>query len=275
MVGTGPIALFDSGEGGLTVLRELVKRYPTERFLYAADSGHFPYGEKPLASVRDWFMSFMDFFVSHQARAVIIACNTATAAALPEAQAHYAVPVFGVVDGAVAKAAQLTRVGRVGVLSTQATYQSRLYPNSFRTMDPRITVVAKPCPILVRMAENGQVDGVDVETAVRQCVQPVLAARVDTVILGCTHFPHMREVFNRVVNGRVAIVDPGEEMATHLADRIGLAGDPGAPHPVQTWTTGDPAQFLRVTALLCPGIPVVARPLHWVGSRLIEQAVIP
>lgn len=266
----GPIALFDSGEGGLTVLRHLVERYPDERFLYAADSGHFPYGEKSLNDVRRWFLTFVDFFRAQGARAVIIACNTATAAALEEARSRVSVPVVGVVEAAVARAATVSENRRIGVLSTEATYQSGLYPTSLRAVDPGLIVVSKPCPVLVIMAENGRIEGIDVEAEVRQCITPVLAQEVDTIVLGCTHFPHMRKVFNRVVGDRVHIVDPGEEIVPYLTREMDLAEASGMVRPVAAWTTGDPARFTSIASKLCPHIPMVTRPLHWRGDVLVE-----
>ncbi|NMP21756.1 glutamate racemase [Sulfobacillus harzensis] len=266
MTSSGPIALFDSGEGGLTVLRQLLQRMPGEQFIYGADSGHFPYGEKSLQQVRDWFLAFLDFFIAQGARAVVIACNTATAAALQEAAARSPVPVIGVVEPAAERAAAISRNGSVGVLSTEATHRSGLYRSRLQAIRPQLTVISKPCPILVVMAENGQIDGVNVEDAVRACVEPVMDTGVDTIILGCTHFPHMRQVFNRVVDNRAAIVDPGEE----IADRLMPLGFPkhGQTTRVKAWTTGNLERFLWVAERLCPGIPLEAHALHWKDGRV-------
>ncbi|PSR20575.1 MAG: glutamate racemase [Sulfobacillus acidophilus] len=263
MAVTGPIALFDSGEGGLTVLRHLVERFPRERFLYAADSSHFPYGEKSLSDVSRWFMAFLDFFTEQGARAVVIACNTATAAALTQAQTVSPVPVIGVIRAAVVQAAALTRNRRIGVLSTEATFRAALYPQELHAIDPRLQVVSKPCPILVAMVENGDIDGTHVEDRVHQCVDPVLGQGVDTLVLGCTHFPHMRAVFNRVVGDRAHIVDPGEEIARHLTSEIAMVSGPGILTPISAWTTGDAARFSTIATKLCPYIPMVTRRLSW------------
>lgn len=266
----GPIALFDSGEGGLSVLQRLVDRFPQTQFWYAADSGHFPYGEKSLEDVRTWFLAFAHFFVRHGARAIIIACNTATAAALAEAQSLFPIPIIGVVQAAVVRAAKTSLNRRIGVLSTEATYRSDLYPRALKAIDPTIQVTSQPCPILVSMAENGQIDGRDVEVEVRECIAPVLSAHVDTIILGCTHFPHMREVFDRVVENRVKIVDPALEIANYLPDSLHLMESPGPTPPVSAWTTGDPAQFADITAKLCPHLSMVTRPLYWNRGQLVD-----
>ncbi len=266
MAASGPIALFDSGEGGLTVLRQLAVNFPGEQFLYAADSAHFPYGEKTLDQVRAWFLRFLDFFERQHARAVVIACNTATAAALDEAQRLASVPVLGVVTPAAERAAAVTRNGRIAVLSTEATYRSGLYPAQLRTINPDLAIVAKPCPILVVMAENGQVAGKDVEDEVRQCVLPILDTGVDTVILGCTHFPHMRQVFNRVVASRARIVDPGEEIARRLS-HVASPATKATPQ-VEAWTTGDPDRFSEIAHRLCPDLPISTRALRWKQGSL-------
>lgn len=269
----GPIALFDSGEGGLTVLRQLMGRFSDEQFLYAADSAHFPYGEKTLDEVREWFLAYLDFFLDEGAQAVVIACNTATAAALDIARARTPIPVIGVVEPAVQRATAISRNHRIGVLSTEATFHSGLYPKALKALEPSVTVISKPCPILVIMAENGHVDGRSVEDEVQGCVMPVLEEEVDTIILGCTHFPHMRRVFNRVVGDRIHIVDPGEEIAAYLEQRLDLPPyEKGAPHPVQAWTSGNPDRFITIADKLCPEIPMVARPLYWDHERLSTVA---
>lgn len=265
-----PVALFDSGEGGLTVLRHLVERFPGERFIYAADSAHFPYGDKSLDTVRDWFLAFLQFFVTQGARAVVIACNTATAAALDAARDAVDIPVFGVVEPAAVRAARITGNGHVGVLSTLGTFNSGLYPQFLTRQNPDLAVVAKPCPILVTMAENGTVRGASVEQEVRQCVTPVLEQGVDTIILGCTHFPHMREVFNHVVDGQAVIVDPGEEAADLLEQELGLAPRRSSVSEVQAWTSGDPTRFRAIAHLLCPNIPLRAHPLIWNSGAVTE-----
>ncbi|AEJ40990.1 glutamate racemase [Sulfobacillus acidophilus TPY] len=258
----GPIALFDSGEGGLTVLRHLWRQYPGEHFLYAADSLHFPYGPKPLNTVRTWFLAFLDFFLAEDARAIVIACNTATAAALDEARRRSPVPVIGVVEPACQRALQDSAQSRIGVLSTEGTYRSGLYPHLILGIKPDAHVVSRPCPVLVEMAENGQVDGEDVRFRVAECVEPVLATGVDTVILGCTHFPHMEQVFREVVGDRAVIIDPGMEVAEQLPQHVPDLRRDGSGH-VTAFTTGNPRQFQDIAQLLVPELPLSVHTLQW------------
>ncbi|MDA8192676.1 MAG: glutamate racemase [Thermaerobacter sp.] len=266
---TGPIAMFDSGEGGLTVLRQAMNLFPGEDFLYAADSSHFPYGTKPLTQVRQWFLAFLDFFLEKGAKAVVIACNTATAAALEQAQALSPVPVIGVISAGVDEAIRLSSAGTIGVLSTTATYRSAVYPAALHAIDPTITVAAAPCPILVTMVEAGQTQGPDVAQAVRTCTEPVLAQKVDTVILGCTHFPHMEEIFRQVVSDRAHIVDPGLETARILPRHLGPLQTQGQGR-TEFFTTGDPQQFSRVASMLWPDLAADPKSLVWDDTVLFE-----
>lgn len=269
MSSPSPIAVFDSGEGGLTVLKQLVQRFPTQSFIYGADRGHFPYGEKSLDDVRGWFLAFADFFQKKGASAVVIACNTATAA-LRNSPIRTHIPLVGVIDAAVHSAAASTKNQCIGVLSTDATYRSNIYPEQLRLMDPNIRVIAKPCPVLVLMAENGRIAGRDVHAEVLECVTPVLDSGVDTIILGCTHFPHMREVFNQVVGNRAHIVDPGETIADSLPGFVAPESGPGTVPVIRAWTTGDPILFATMSQKLCPGLPIKSRALRWDGSILLD-----
>jgi glutamate racemase len=254
------------------VLSHLVDRFPGESFIYAADSSHFPYGEKSLEEVRGWFLEFAAFFHQEGSRAIVVACNTATAAALDAAREQFPlVPIVGVVEAAAQHAARATRNGRIGVLSTHATYLSGLYPQTFAALNPAIAVVSKPCPVLVQMAENGDVKGRHVEDEVRQCLAPVLGQGVDTIILGCTHFPHMRQIFNRAVPENVLIVVPGEVIADYLPPEVQPRQAGVAAAPVLAWTTGSPAKFAAISAKLCPTIPLVTSALYWQNGHLTPR----
>lgn len=261
--------MFDSGEGGLTVLRQARQLFPGEDFLYAADSLHFPYGEKTLADVQRWFMAFVEFFLKQNAKAIVIACNTATAAALQTAQNLSPVPVIGVISAGVDAAVRMSPNRQVGVLSTAATYRSGVYPQALQAIDPKITITAAPCPILVTMVESGQIEGPHVFDAVKHCTEPVLSQNVDTVILGCTHFPHMEQIFRDVVDQRAAIIDPGLETARILPSILGPLKTQGIGR-VDFYTTGSPDQFAYVARMLWPHVEARPKGLIWNGSQLAE-----
>lgn len=274
-VGVAPIAMFDSGEGGLTVLRQACSLYPGEHFLYAADSAHFPYGPKSLSQVREWFMSFVDFFLEKNAKAIIIACNTATAAALEAAQLRSPVPVIGVIYPGVQKALENSPKKRIAVLSTEATYRSGIYPRALKELYPGVQVVAAPCPVLVMMVEEGRTDGPEVTQAVRACTEPVLAQNVDTVILGCTHFPHMETIFRKVVNHRATIIDPGVATAEILPQWLGPLKSQGT-GSIEFFTTGDPHRFARIAKILWPDFAGHPYSLQWHNNTLtVQQKMSP
>ncbi|MCY0885092.1 MAG: glutamate racemase [Firmicutes bacterium] len=271
MTTQSPIAVFDSGEGGLTVLRQARELYPDHDFLYGADSLHFPYGSRPLSEVRDLFLRFLDFFLSRGVQAVVIACNTATAAALDEARRRSPVPVIGVVEAGAQQAAAVSRNRRIGVLSTLATYRSGIYRMAVQARDPTAEVVQRACPDLVTMAEAGETESEAARLAVRACLTDVFRRKVDTVVLGCTHFPHMERIFREEVGDRAAIIDPGLETARRLGRLLPPGGGSGQ---MEFFTTGDPRRFERITASLWPGIPVQAQRLIWRNGRYEAAALV-
>ncbi len=266
----GPIALFDSGEGGLTVLKRVLALYPGEDYLYVADSAHFPYGSRDLGEVRAFFLAILDFVLAEGARAVVVACNTATAAALDAARTVSPVPVVGVIEAGAETAARLSRNRRVGVLATLATCQSGIYRQTLHQFGPDLTVVERPCPLLVVLAENGHTDGEASRSAVGGCVVPLLDAGVDTIVLGCTHFPHMQRAFEAVVDGRARLVDPGHETAKVLPRYVAGLRTTGAGR-ITSYTTGDPALQARVGRELWPERPLNPLPLAWHDGRVIRR----
>ncbi|PSR37158.1 MAG: glutamate racemase [Sulfobacillus thermosulfidooxidans] len=265
-----PIAIFDSGEGGLTVLKRAWALYPGEDFIYGADSSHFPYGSRSLDNVRELFLRFLDFFLDQHVKAVVIACNTATAAALEEAQRRSPVPVIGVVDPGAHRAARLSSSGRIAVLSTYATYQSEVYRYAIARYNEGAQVVQHPCPVLVTMAESGDTDTEQARLAVRECLTTVFREDVDTVVLGCTHFPHMERIFYQEVAGRAEIVDPGYETAKHLSAVLGpLKQQEGG--TMRFYTTGQTEEFDRISAVLWPGMTIRATALQWRNGHYVEE----
>lgn len=266
----GPIALFDSGEGGLTVLKRVLALYPGEDYLYLSDSVHFPYGPRDLSEVRGFFLAILDFFLAEGARAVVVACNTATAAALDDARRVSPVPVVGVIEAGAKAAAEQSQNRRVGVLATLATCQSGIYRRTLERFGPDLTVVERPCPLLVVLAESGHTDGAESRSAVGGCVAPLLAADVDTIILGCTHFPHMERAFQAMVAGRARLIDPGDETAKALPRDVDDLRTSGVGR-ITSYTTGDPALQARVGRELWPERPLKPLPLAWQDGRVIRR----
>ncbi len=264
-----PIALFDSGEGGLTVLKHAWDLFPGENYLYAADSIHFPYGTKSLNQVRDFLWAFLDFFMTKNVKAIVVACNTATAAGLPLAQNRVPVPIIGVIEPGSRDALRYTKTDVIGVLSTEATYRSGIYPRVLQSYRPTVKVVSVPCSVLVTMAESGQTQGPEVAAHIRQCATPMLEYNADVVLLGCTHFPHMQRLFSTIIGGSVHIVDPGLATARFLPQACGPLNSHGRGH-IEFFTTGDPQKAVRVARLLWSNFGGVPHALEWQHHQLVE-----
>lgn len=251
-----PIGFFDSGEGGLTVMREVARLLPGEDLLYACDTMHFPYGPRPMAEVRRFFLAFMDFYATHHCKLVVVACNTATAAALDLLESGGTpVPAIGVVHPGARAASAISRSGRIGVAATAGTCASGIYPRTIARYRPDSHVTQEACPILVIRAEEGVISGPEVRAEVQRCLKPLMDHGMDTLVLGCTHFPHMENVIADVVGPGVTLVDPGLATAAEVAYRLQASGDAQLQGTGEHrfYTTGDPERFVEVAGRLWPG----------------------
>jgi glutamate racemase len=207
-----PIGIFDSGVGGLTVARAILDQLPAERVRYVGDTAHAPYGPKPIAQVREYAISVLDDMVADGVKLLVIACNTASAACLRDARERYDVPVIEVVVPAVRRAVHTTRSGRVGVIGTQGTIRSRAYEDAFvAARDVRVTSVA--CPQFAEFVERGITSGRQILGLAQGYLQPLLQADVDTLVLGCTHYPLLTGVLQLVMGDGVTLVSSAEETA--------------------------------------------------------------
>lgn len=245
-----PVGVFDSGVGGLTVLKELKRRLPHRDFLYFGDTARVPYGRKPRAMVEQFAREITGFLVKQGAGAVLIACNTASAAALPALAAEVPVPVRGVIDPGVEAARRMTRTGYVGVIGTKGTIASGAYQRRLEAAG--LSVWAQACPLFVHLVEEGLADSEEAEVLARH----YLAARpeIDTLILGCTHYPLLRTTIQRVVGDSVALVSSAEV----VAEVMRAAEPPSHPERVEAgsivhFVTGDPLSY-RHTAQVIDGI---------------------
>jgi glutamate racemase len=243
-----PIAVFDSGVGGLTVLHECLVSLPHEDFLYLGDTARFPYGDRSAGELRAFALELAGILLEHGAKLLIVACNSATAAALPKLREHLAsrIGVVGVVGPESRLAAQVTRSGRVGLLATPATVASGAYDRALGAVAPDATLESVPAPELAPLIQAGhEVDERVVDQVERLCA-PLRAAEVDTVILGCTHYPLVRPMLQRALGRRVEIVSSGaaiaEEVERSLADG-GLARPEGRRGSYRFLCSGDPEDF--------------------------------
>ncbi len=300
-----PIGVFDSGVGGLTVLREILRRLPFESTVYLGDNARAPYGVRTDDEVRRFSVQALDELVERDVKALVVACNTSTSVALGDFRRRYRLPVLGVVRPGAAAAALATRNRRVGVIATPATVRSRAYFNAIKDENPAIEVYEHATPSLVPLVEAGRLSGPDVEEAIRAAVAPLLgerneegefifplpaSAKIDTLLLGCTHYPLLMSVLRNSVGDSVAIVDSATATASSLAELLsvnaleapgttrGTAADAGmAGHepPGETvttpthlqLTTGDVALFRVVAERMFGGAFTEVQPVELkVGS---------
>ncbi|MEO4047670.1 glutamate racemase [Pseudomonas sp. CAU 1711] len=248
-----PVGVFDSGVGGLSVLREIRARLPQEDLLYVADSGHVPYGEKSAEFIRERSQHIAEFLLAQGAKALVLACNTATAAAVAELREHYAeLPIVGM-EPAVKPAAAATRSGVVGVLATTGTLKSAKFAALLDRFASDVRVVTQPCPGLVERIEAGELDGPHTRALLRGWVEPLLAEGCDTLILGCTHYPFIKPLLRELVPESVRLVDTGAAVARRLEQVLGergLLAEAGGESAVRFWSSGRAEQLARVLPAL-------------------------
>jgi glutamate racemase len=241
-----PIGIFDSGYGGLTVARAVLDQLPNEPVLYMGDTARQPYGPRPIAQVREYALECLDELVDRGVKALVIACNSASAAVLGDARERYDVPVVEVIRPAVRRAAAASRTGHVGVVCTEATKASGAYGDAFAAA-PHIQVTTQACPRFVEFVEAGITSGPELLAVAHEYLQPVVGAGVDTLILGCTHYPLLTGVISYVMGDLVTLVSSAEETAKDVYRELvvrDLLRDPSLPAPTHRFlTTGDPDVF--------------------------------
>jgi glutamate racemase len=241
-----PIGVFDSGVGGLTVLHECLVTLPHEDFVYLGDHARLPYGPRPLAEIRRFAREIGAYLEAQDVKLILVACNAATSAALPQLQEELTVPVVGVITPEAHAAVQATRSRRIGLLATQATVDAGRYRQLVRALDAGVSFHPVACPRLVPLIEGDDPYGEETEAAVREYAAPLKHANVDTVILGCTHYPLIRPIFQRVFGRDVTLVFSAEETAREVAEtlrRRGVENEPGREGSYRFLTTGDPEAF--------------------------------
>jgi glutamate racemase len=253
-----PVGVFDSGMGGLTVLHECLVTMPHEDFVYLGDAARLPYGPRPLPEIRRFAREIAQFLASGDVKLLLVACNAATSAALPELQEELEVPVVGVIAPEAHAAVQTTRNRRIGLLATEATVASGRYEQLVRTLDAGARLFPIACPRLVPLIEGDDPFGPETVAAVREYAAPLKGTGVDTVILGCTHYPLIRPILQREFGRGATLVFSAEETAREVAEtlaRKGIENDPARAGEYRFLTTGDPQQF-RVTGARFLQLPI-------------------
>ncbi|WP_166352868.1 glutamate racemase [Phytoactinopolyspora limicola] len=241
-----PIGIFDSGVGGLTVARAVLDQLPHESILYVGDTARTPYGPQPIAQVRAYALRVLDTLVDAGVKMLVIACNTASSAMLRDARERYDVPVVEVIQPAVRRAVAATRQGHIGVIGTRATVNSKAYEDSFAAA-PHLRITSQACPRFVEFVERGITHGSELEQVARDYLEPVRAAGVDTLVLGCTHYPMLTGVISYVMGQEVTLVSSAEETAKDvyrvLATHELMRSDMLPPPRHRFRSTGDPRPF--------------------------------
>ena len=225
-----PIGVFDSGVGGLTVAREIMRNLPDERIVYFGDTARVPYGSKSQETVIRYSKQIVRFLQTQHVKAIVIACNTASALALDAIEGELDIPILGVLRPGAKVAAETTKNKRVGVIATESTIRSGMYGRYIKAHDPEITVYGKACPLFVPLVEEGWLKDPVTEEVARRYLKELLEKDIDSLILGCTHYPLIRSLMRKIVGDKVQLVNPAYETALELGrllTREGLANDGG------------------------------------------------
>jgi len=248
-VADAPIGIFDSGFGGLTVARAVLDQLPHEPVLYLGATARQPYGPKPIGEVREYALECLDHLVDQGVKALVIACNSASAAVLRDARERYPVPVVEVIHPATRRAVAASRTGRIGVICTRATAESMAYDDAF-TAAPHVELHTRACPRFVEFVEAGMTSGPELMAVAHEYLDPLTSVGIDTLILGCTHYPLLTGIVSYVMGDQVTLVSSAEETAKdvyRLLVQHGLERDPSLPEPAHRFlTTGQPAEFASI-----------------------------
>ncbi len=253
-----PIGIFDSGFGGLTVARAVIDQLPYEDLIYLGDTARSPYGEQPIATVREYALECLDHLVAQGVKMLVIACNSGSAAVLRDARERYDVPVVEVIPPAARRAVAATRTGRVGVICTEATATSQAYDDAFAAA-PQVDLSTAACPAFVPFVEAGITGGPELLACAEDYLAPLRAAGIDTLILGCTHYPLLTGLISYVLGERVSLVSSADECAKDVyatLTRLGLTHDRPRTARYRFLTTGSPADFEGVGHRLMGGLVV-------------------
>ncbi|MGZ8378148.1 MAG: glutamate racemase [Gemmatirosa sp.] len=246
---TAPIGVFDSGIGGLTVAREIMRQLPAESIVYFGDTARVPYGPKSPDTVRRYSHEIAEFLRAQGVKAIVVACNTATAHALPMLQAEQPIPVIGVVEPGARAAVNASRGGTVGVIGTTGTVASGAYERAIRALRADATVLSQPCPLFVPFVEEGWLTHEATQLVAHEYLDPMRDRHVDTLVLGCTHYPLLKPLIGDVVGRSVRLIDSAEETAAELGrvlDARGLAA-PSGTTPRHRFVASDaPDHFSRM-----------------------------
>ncbi len=268
---TIPIGVFDSGVGGLSVLRAIRSQFPAHPILYFADQAHVPYGSRSLEEVRAYSREITRFLLDQGARLIVVACNTASAAALHDLRHKFSSVPFVGMEPAVKPAAEGTHSGVVGVLATPATFHSDLYSSVLERFARGVKILGDPCPGLVQQIEAGDLTGPRTRQILENALQPMLEAGTDTIVMGCTHYPFVIPLIEEIAGPGVRVIDPAPAVARQAGRLLAAQGwvshypQPGS---IKFFTSGDPQAFARLLpSLLCETGEIAT--IQWDGANIV------
>jgi glutamate racemase len=248
-----PIGIFDSGVGGLTVVKSLLNRLPNESFIYYGDTAHVPYGSKSREELFKYARNIISFLLSREVKTIVVACGTHSSVTLTEMEKTCPVPILGVVKPGARAAARATRNGKIGVIATQATVNSRSYATNIKALVPTYEVFSAACARFVPLVEAGLLSGEETRQAIREYIKPLLVQEIDTLVLGCTHYPFLASIIADFTGDNVSLVDPAmetvEELTQILTQKDLLNENQGSPSR-EFYVSGNDESFYRVWRLL-------------------------
>jgi glutamate racemase len=215
-----PIGIFDSGIGGLTVFKEIRKQFPYEDIIYFGDTARVPYGPKSPQTVLNYSVQNARFLLQNGAKIIVVACNTSSSVALQKLRELLPIPVIGVIQPGAAQAISTTQNRKIGIIGTEGTIRSDAYSNAIMNSDPKIQVLSKACPLLVSLVEEGWEEHQISELIIREYLQSMQQEEIDTLVLGCTHYPILKEVIEKIVGSNIKLVDSAEAVAANLKDML-------------------------------------------------------
>lgn len=249
-MGSRPIGVFDSGVGGLTVFKALEQALPAEPLIYLGDTARVPYGTRSPETVRRYSVEAGEFLRAQRIKLLVVACNTASSVALDDIARAAGAPVHGVIRPGARRAVELSRTGRIGVIGTRATINSEAYASCIRDLRPAADVLSRPCPLFVPLAEEGWTDDDVTRRIAERYLDEFREAGVDTLVLGCTHYPLLRSIICEVMGAGVALVDSAASVAAEVRQRLerepALAAAGNEPMPPRFCVTDDPGPFQQV-----------------------------
>jgi glutamate racemase len=272
---TQPIGVFDSGVGGLSVLRAIRASMPEEAVLYFGDQGHVPYGPRSMEQIQSFSEGITRFLLDHDSKLIVVACNTASAAALTYLRGRFPTTPFVGMEPAVKPAAETTKTGRVGVLATPATFQGALYASVVERFAAGVELFQHTCPGLVSQIEKGELDAAETRAILEDALHPMLDAsrNIDTVVLGCTHYPFVIPLIQQIVGENVRVIDPAPavaKQAKRLLEKLGTKNQPSARTSIRFFTSGDVAGMKSILPVLL-GESGEVQSVVWRNDREVEE----